>query len=122
MAGGGHARRRRRRTTLRIEVEYESEGAARRDVATTLGAGGLFIATEDPLDEGSVLMTRFRLPQRETLHEIAGRVVWTHRKGDQPAQTSGMGISFSDPASGAVLAEEIEAMLVERGTREPSGP
>ena len=72
--------------------------------------------------EGSLLMTRFRLPQRETLYEIAGRVVWTHRKGDQPAQTSGMGISFSDPASGAVLAEEIGAMLVERGTREPSGP
>ncbi len=121
MAGDGPSHRRFRRTTLRIEVEYESGGAARREVATTLGAGGLFIATENPLDEGSVLMTRFRLPQRETLHEIAGRVVWTHRKGDLPAQTSGMGISFADPASAAVLAEEIEAMLAERGARELSG-
>ncbi len=123
MAGtaDGRSYRRFRRTTLRIEVEYESEGETRRDLATTLGAGGLFIATEDPLDEGSVLRTRFRLPQRETLHEIAGRVVWCHRKGDQPTQTSGMGISFADPASGAVLAAEIEAMLAERGERELSG-
>jgi uncharacterized protein (TIGR02266 family) len=120
VAGDGRSRRRFRRTTLRIEVEYESEGETRRDVATTLGAGGLFIATEDPLDEGSALMARFRLPQQETLHEIAGRVVWSHRKGDLPPQTSGMGICFADPAAGAVLAAEIEAMLSEREKREPS--
>ena len=100
--------------TLRIEVEYESEGETRRDLATTLGAGGLFIATADPLDEGSVLRTRFRLPQGETLHEIAGRVVWNHRKGDLPAQTPGMGISFGDPASGAALAAEFEAIIAKR--------
>ena len=120
MARAGSSRRRSRRTTLRIEVEYESEGEMRRDVATTLGAGGLFIATEHPLDEGSVLVARFRLPQGETLHEIAGHVVWNHRKGDLPAQISGMGVSFAAAASGR-LAAEIEAMLAERENREASG-
>ena len=109
------ARRRYRRMTLRVEVEYETreDDQPRRDVATTLGAGGLFIATEDPLDEGTVLVARFRLPNGSTLHEIAGRVVWNHRKSEDSAQRSGMGISFADPASGAVLAAELESLIAE---------
>jgi len=122
MTDKGRSRRRYRRMTVRIELEYEAEGECYEAMATTLGAGGLFIATEDPLDEGSVLVSRFRLPGGETLHEIAGRVVWNHRKEDRPAQTPGMGISFADPANGAVLAAELEALIVlreieERGQR-----
>lgn len=104
------ARRRYRRMTLRVEVEYETENEVRQDMATTLGAGGLFIATETPLDEGTVLVARFRLPDGETLHEIAGRVVWNQEKGDA-RQSPGMGISFADPASGAVLAAELESRI-----------
>lgn len=112
------SRRRYRRLTLRIEVEYEVGGETRRDVATTLGAGGLFVATEEPLDEGSSLLARFRLPGGSTLHEIAARVVWCHRKGDRPSQTSGMGISFADPRNGAVLAAELEAWIAAREIEE----
>ena len=96
--------------TLRIDVEYDARGATRHEVATTLGAGGLFIASEDPLDEGTPLVARFRLPQGETLHEIAGRVVWTHRREDHPGTTPGMGIAFADPVNGALLAVELEAL------------
>lgn len=106
--------RRYRRLTLRVEVEYDSGSQTRRDTATTLGAGGLFIACEEPLDEGTGLVARFRLPGGETLHEIAARVVWTHRKEDGPSQTPGMGVAFADPKSGAVLASELEALLAER--------
>lgn len=109
--------RRYRRLTLRIDVEYESERGIRRDIATTLGAGGLFIACDDPLDEGSGLKARFRLPGGETLHEIAGRVVWTHREEDGASQTPGMGVAFADPANGAVLASELEALLAAREIR-----
>ena len=55
-------------------------------------------------------MARFRLPGGSTLHEIAGRVVWNHRKSDRPEQTPGMGISFTDPASGAVLVVATAAV------------
>jgi uncharacterized protein (TIGR02266 family) len=112
----GRSRRRYRRLTLRIDVEYEADGETRRDVATTLGAGGLFIATEEPLEEGSELLTRFHVPGGSTLHEISGRVVWSHRKGGEgrPDQTSGMGICFSDPASSALLAADLEALIVQQ--------
>lgn len=96
--------------TVRVEVAYEAEGERHRAVATTLGAGGLFIATEEPLDEGLALVTRFRLEPGSIVHELAGRVVWNHRKEDGPGQTCGMGIAFADPASGALLAAELEAM------------
>lgn len=99
--------------TLRIEVEYEAEHETRRAVATTLGAGGLFVATDEPLDEGTSVITRFRLAEGSTLHEIAGRVVWCQRKEDQPERTCGMGIAFADPANGAVLAAELEAIDAE---------
>jgi uncharacterized protein (TIGR02266 family) len=104
--------------TLRIEVEYDVRGTARHGVATTLGAGGLFIASDEPLDEGTPLVARFRLPGGETLHEIAGRVVWTHRPEDHPGTTPGMGIAFADPANGALLACELEAL--DRAGREPT--
>jgi Tfp pilus assembly protein PilZ len=97
--------------TLRVELEYDARGETHRAVATTLGAGGLFVATEDPLDVGTALLARFRLAPDGTLHEIAGRVVWNHAKHDDPpTQTCGMGVSFADPAGGAVLAAELETI------------
>jgi Tfp pilus assembly protein PilZ len=107
--------------TLRIDVEYAVGGATRRGVATTLGAGGLFIASDEPLDEGTLLVARFRLPRGETLHEIAGRVVWTHRPDERAGTTPGMGIAFADPVNGALLACELEALDRASGepTREP---
>jgi Tfp pilus assembly protein PilZ len=104
--------------TLRIDVEYDAAGATRREIATTLGAGGLFIASENPLDEGTLLVARFRLPRSETLHEVTGRVVWTHRREDHPGTTPGMGIAFADPVNGALLACELEAL--DRAGREPT--
>lgn len=111
-------RRRYRRMTLRVELEYEAEGASHRAVATTLGAGGLFVATDEPLEVGATLLTRFRLVPDSILHEIAGRVVWNHTKEDRPARTCGMGVSFADPANGAVLAAELEAIDAARRLRE----
>ena len=51
-----------RRRTLRVMVEYVSDGGLACDPATTLGAGGLFIETETPLIEGTHLKMRFTLP------------------------------------------------------------
>jgi type IV pilus assembly protein PilZ len=119
---GGTSRRRYRRMTLRIEVEYDAQGSTRKGIATTLGAGGLFIASDEPLEEGTLLVARFRLPRGETLHQVAGRVAWTHRREDHPNTSPGMGIAFADPANGALLACELEALDAAGGgeaTREP---
>jgi uncharacterized protein (TIGR02266 family) len=104
-----HQRRWRRRT-VRMLVDWSSGATARCDYATTLGAGGLFIETEDPLPRGTPFKARFRLPGTGALHEVEGRVAWSHvpRPGD--THSPGMGVEFTDPAAMARLARELEAL------------
>jgi uncharacterized protein (TIGR02266 family) len=103
--------RRHRRQTVRILVDYLSDQGARRDYATTLGAGGLFIECEEPLTKGTIVKLRFRLPHSEALHELEGRVSWLRDPvtGDR-AQAPGMGVQFSDPAATGPLARELDHM------------
>ncbi|HEX5064971.1 MAG TPA: PilZ domain-containing protein [Myxococcota bacterium] len=103
------ARRRYRRMTVRIRAVYEYAGTSREATATTLGAGGLFVATDDAPPAGSILRIRFRVPDGSREHAVVARVVWAHRPGDPGAQTPGMGISFTSPADVAAIAAELEA-------------
>jgi uncharacterized protein (TIGR02266 family) len=95
--------------TVRIRAVYEHAGAVREATATTLGAGGLFVATDDPPPPGSALRIRFRVPGGAREHDLAARVVWTHRPGDPGSQSHGMGLAFTSPAACAALAAELEA-------------
>jgi uncharacterized protein (TIGR02266 family) len=103
-------KRRYRRRTVRVLVEYVSDAGLCVDPATTLGAGGLFIETDSPLFEHSVLKMRFQLPGGETSHEIEGRVVWRRHPRDPGSYSPGMGIEFTDRAAAAVLARELETL------------
>jgi uncharacterized protein (TIGR02266 family) len=102
--------RRYRRRTVRVCVEYVGADGPQRAVATTLGAGGMFIATDEPLPEHTLLALRFRLEDGGALHEIEGRVVWTNQPEDAHAHTRGMGIEFGNPAARALLARELEGL------------
>jgi len=105
-------RRRFRRMTVRVLVDYTGPEGPRFEYATTLGAGGLFIQTEEPLEKGAILLTRFRLSGRKQLHEIPGRVVWVrppHATGENHL-SPGMGIEFTDPAIRSQLAQELEQL------------
>ncbi len=101
--------RRHRRRTVRIQIDYLSEEGACRASATTLGAGGLFIATEKALPRGCALRICFRLSGSELRHEISGRVVWSTPRGASP-HTPGMGIAFTDRQAQMILARELERM------------
>ena len=103
-------KRRYRRRTVRVLVEYVSDAGLCVDPATTLGAGGLFIETDSPLFEHSVLKMRFRLPGGEATHEIEGRVVWRRHPRDPGSYSPGMGIEFTDRAAAAGLARELETL------------
>lgn len=108
MSRGARARptRRFRRSTVRIRVDYGvPTGSPRRDLATTLGAGGLFIATDDPLPVGTRLSLRFSIGAHPP-HEIGGHVVWQQR-GDEGGPGGGMGVAFAR-GSTARLARELE--------------
>ncbi|MDH5566906.1 MAG: hypothetical protein OEY15_09595, partial [Myxococcales bacterium] len=55
-----HTRRYRRRT-VRVRVEYEAAQGRRGATATTLGAGGMFVATQEPLPVRALTVLRFRV-------------------------------------------------------------
>ena len=97
-----------RRRTVRVIVEYVSDGGLACDAATTLGAGGLFIETESPLIEGTHLKMRFTLPGSTRTHEIEGRVVWRSDAANDGSTTPGMGIEFTDRDASNQLARELE--------------
>ena len=100
--------RRFRRLTLRILVDYSSPTGHRCDYATTLGAGGLFVETDEMIPPGTTLKLRFRLPEGETLHEIEGRVCWQRADAAGAVEAPGMGIQFTDSFGCAQLARELE--------------
>ena len=102
------ARRRYRRLTVRLLVDFVSAGGVRCEYATTLGAGGLFVESEEPLAAGTRLKVRFRLPGRETLHEIEGRVAWSQPAGADARRAPGMGVEFTDAVAIAQLARELD--------------
>jgi Tfp pilus assembly protein PilZ len=104
-------RRRYRRMTVRLRAVYEHAGVRREAIATTLGAGGLFVATDEPLEKGSLLRIGFRVPGSSRSHELDARVVWAHRDGDPGQQGHGMGLAFTNPAACAALAAELEALV-----------
>jgi len=102
--------RRYRRQTLRIMVDYVTEWGVCCDYATTLGAGGMFIETDEPLTQGSVIKARFRLPRGEELHEVEGRVVWRRNPSQhgEAVSSGGAGIKFTDKLAISKLARELE--------------
>jgi uncharacterized protein (TIGR02266 family) len=114
------ARRRYRRMTVRLQAVYEHAGTAHEAVATTLGAGGLFVATDAPLVQGSQLRIRFCVPGGSRLHSLDARVVWAHRPGDPGQQGHGMGLAFTNPAACAALALELAALPLTASSAERS--
>ena len=102
--------RRFRRIAVRILVDYVSDKGLCCDYAITLGAGGLFVETDDPPEIGRSLKMRFHLPNGEELHEIEGLVVWQSKLTSKNAQihAPGFGFRFSDGPATAKLARELE--------------
>ena len=102
--------RRYRRRTIRILVEYLCDSGTRTETATTLGAGGLFIESDTPPSEGTVLKLRFQVSPTGFHHELEGRVVWSRGIAAGHAGTPGMGIEFTDRRAIKELSEELEAI------------
>ena len=104
--------RRFRRRTLRVLVDYTTADGVHCEYGTTLGAGGLFIETEEPLATGAPLKVRFRLPDGERVHEIEGRVVWRQEAeaAGSTLRAPGMGIEFTDAVAASRLARELQRL------------
>jgi type IV pilus assembly protein PilZ len=95
---------------VRVLVDFIAEGGVRCEYATTLGAGGMFVETEEPIPLEAALKARFRLPGSDVVHEIEGRVAWTQGAGDGGRRAPGMGVEFTDSVAVAALARELERL------------
>lgn len=101
-------KRRFRRRTVRVMVDFQGPDGFRCEYATTLGAGGLFVQTDDPLPVGAQTKMRFRLAEERPLHAFEGHVVWSD-DGSGYGRPPGMGVEFRDPGASAALARELDA-------------
>jgi uncharacterized protein (TIGR02266 family) len=91
-------------------VEYVSAAGPCRDFATTLGAGGMYIETDEPLPSGARLKLRFHLHGEDGPHEIEGFVAWSRRPAHGATGSPGMGIEFRDRRATAQLARILDRL------------
>lgn len=85
------------RIPIQLLVDYKSNGNYLFDFCKDLGTGGIFIETNNPLNQGSNVDLTFTIPDsKETLHAV-GTVIWVQQPvvGRQDL-TPGMGVQFAD--------------------------
>ena len=115
---------------MSLDVEFVSGEGRAHARATTLGGGGLFVRTDEPLAEDARLRVRFRLPGSLATHAMAARVAWVIDPSDAGAiapsaagpRVAGMGLAFSDPQEIAALARDLEALDREQEGESSPGP
>jgi uncharacterized protein (TIGR02266 family) len=103
--------RRYRRVTMRVPVRVRclADGSTLSVEATTLGAGGLFVPTPNPLPPGTQLTVRFNLPGDDGDHSLHAEVVWANAATTPGVSAAGrgMGVAFRDAGAIARLAKAL---------------
>jgi uncharacterized protein (TIGR02266 family) len=86
------------RVVLGVPVQYRFGDTIAAAVTLNVGSGGIAIRTTSPLESGSKIGVRFRIPGSRRDVEAEGRVTWSDRR-------VGMGVQFEhvDPAGQATI-------------------
>jgi len=92
------------RVVLGIPIQYRFGNTIAAALTLNLSRGGIAIRTTSPLEAGSKIRVRFRLPGAKRDVEAEGRVAWSDRR-------VGMGIQFEsvEPASQTVIDNFVDA-------------
>ncbi len=92
------------RVVLGIPVQYRFGNTIAAALTLNLSHGGISIRTTSPLDSGSTIKVRFRMPGSKRDIDAEGRVAWSDRR-------VGMGIQFEtvDPANQTVIDNFVDA-------------
>jgi uncharacterized protein (TIGR02266 family) len=92
------------RVVLGIPIQYRYGNTIAAALTLNLSRGGIAIRTTSPLDPGSKVKVRFRMPGSKRDIDAEGRVAWSDRR-------VGMGIQFEqvDPANQAVIDTFVDA-------------
>ncbi len=93
--GGGAERRRHPRTPLHLLVQYRFNTFEDflAEYSTNISPGGMFIRTDQPLEEGAMVYLQFSLKDGSRLIEGMGKVVRVNPAGVKD-RVAGMGIEF----------------------------
>jgi uncharacterized protein (TIGR02266 family) len=96
-------RRNSARVVLGIPVAYRFANTIAAALTLNLGKGGVAIRTMSPLDQGSRLKARFRLPGSKRDIEAEARVAWSDKR-------TGMGLQFEqvEPGDQAAVDEFVD--------------
>ena len=89
---------------LGIPAQYRFGNTIAAALTLNLSHGGIAIRTTSPLEGGSKIKVRFRMPGSKKEIDAEGRVAWSDRR-------VGMGVQFDkvDPASQAIIDEFVDA-------------
>jgi uncharacterized protein (TIGR02266 family) len=92
------------RVVLGIPVQYRFGNTIAAALTLNLSHGGIAIRTTSPLEHGSKIKVRFRMPGSRRDIDAEGRVAWSDRR-------VGMGVQFEsvDPASQALIDNFVDA-------------
>ena len=92
------------RVVLGIPVQYRYGNTIAAALTLNLSHGGIAIRTTSPLDSGSKLKVRFRMPVSKRDIDAEGHVAWSDRR-------VGMGVQFDkvDAANQAVIDTFVDA-------------
>src|SRR3982750_996737 len=92
------------RVVLGIPIQYRFGNTIAAALTLNLSHGGIAIRTTSPLQSGSKIKVRFRMPGSKKDIDAEGRIAWRDRR-------AGMGIQFEivDPANQAVIDHFVDA-------------
>lgn len=83
------------RAQLSLKVRYHAPSSTGKDGFTgTMGGGGVFIETVNPLPLGSEIVLDFALPGRSGHVQVEGMVVWVRDGFEAKDLKPGMGVQF----------------------------
>jgi uncharacterized protein (TIGR02266 family) len=92
------------RVVLGIPIQYRFGNTIAAALTLNLSRGGIAIRTTSPLEAGSRIKVRFRMPGSKRDVDAEGRVAWSDRR-------VGMGIQFEtvDPANQTIIDNFVDA-------------
>lgn len=88
-----HNRRSSPRVALNAPVSYRVANTISSALSLNVSTGGLAVRTTNPLEVGSTLRVRFRLPKVDHEIDVEAKVAWANAR-------LGMGLEFTDIDSG----------------------
>ena len=104
------------RSEVNLRVVRRSRDEIFDEFARVIGAGGMFVASPDPLDVGEALSVEFVLPGLKAPVEIRADVVW--RRDPGTPVSPGMGVRFLDVEE--TLRRRMNTFVDQEGNRESS--